>query len=322
MAGFSQYIIPWTISQVAGLLILLAAWKKPVWTRYIFAFLFLAAGIFNWFTSMRTPGAYLMYAETAVPLYRDFISGWFSNHIRVVIPVIATGQLAIGLMMLAGGSWQALGCLGIMVFLLAIAPLGVGSAFPFSIVVSVAAYLVYRHWQQRWGANDEEVGMNLPGDDIVTGADFIATRGITVRAQPNEIFPWIMQIGSGRAGWYSIDWIDNGGRKSSGEILPQFQQIEKDQFIPFTPDGKNGMWVEDYIPDRHILWTDKAGKASWCWYLVPVSEKETRLITRLRTRYNWKSLWILYYLLYDAGDIIMMSRCMKGIKQRAENINL
>lgn len=67
-----------------------------------------------------------------------------------------------------------------------------------------------------------------------------------------------------------------------------------------------------------MMWTDKEGKATWLWYLIPVGDNSTRLITRLRTKYVWTSLWIIYYLIYDVGDIIMMKKCMKGIKQRSE----
>jgi hypothetical protein len=147
MNTFLQYLIPWTISQVVSILILILAFRKPVWARYVFAFLFIAAGLFNWVTSIRTQEAYLMYADTAIGIYRDFIEGWFKEYIRLFIPMIATGQLLIGAGMLAGRKWLALGCLGIIVFLLAIAPLGIGSAFPFSITVSIAAYLVFRHWK-------------------------------------------------------------------------------------------------------------------------------------------------------------------------------
>jgi hypothetical protein len=147
MSPLHQYLVPWLISQAFSLIILFLAIRKPVWTRYLFGILFIAAGIFNWYTSIRTPEAYLMYANTAIGLYRHFIEGWFKEHIGIVIPLIATGQIIIGTFLLAGKRFLALGCLGIILFLLAIAPLGVGSAFPFSITVSVAAYLVYRHWK-------------------------------------------------------------------------------------------------------------------------------------------------------------------------------
>jgi hypothetical protein len=140
-----HYFLPWIISQIVSIIILLLAFRRPVGARYTLMVLFFAAGLFNWYASLTTPEAYMMYAETAIPLYRIFIEGWFSRNIGWVIPVIATGQLLIGTGLLIGHRWLALACLGIILFLLAIAPLGIGSAFPFSITVSIAAYLVFRN---------------------------------------------------------------------------------------------------------------------------------------------------------------------------------
>jgi hypothetical protein len=179
--------------------------------------------------------------------------------------------------------------------------------------------IVLRPLKLKWGATAEEVLMPLPGDDIVENPDFEATRGITIDASPQNIWKWIIQIGSKRAGWYSIDWIDNSRIKSSDKILPQFQKIEKGQFIPFTPDQKNGMWVKDFNENDFILWVDNDGKSTWLWKLIPDNSGKTRLLTRLNTKYKWKGIWIIYYLLFDLGDIIMMKKCLKGIKQRAEN---
>ncbi len=178
--------------------------------------------------------------------------------------------------------------------------------------------IVVRPWHLQWGATKEEAMLSLPGDSIVDKPDFSGTRGITIRATPEIIWRWIIQIGSKRAGWYSIDWMDNGGIKSSNEILPEFQKIEVGQFIPFTPDQKNGLWVKEFKEHEYILWSDKENKASWLWQLNPSNDGTTKLLTRLRTKYVWKGFWIIYYLIYDFGDIIMMSKCMKGIKRRAE----
>ncbi|HBY97042.1 MAG TPA: hypothetical protein DEP84_24360 [Chloroflexi bacterium] len=169
-----------------------------------------------------------------------------------------------------------------------------------------------------WGATKEETEESLPGDDIVQEPHFIATRAVTINAPPSEVWKWIIQIGSARAGWYSIDWLDNAGVPSSRKILPEFQKIETDDFIPFTPNQKNGMWVKDYKEFEHILWWDKKGMATWLWYLKAVGGDKTRLMTRLRTTYNFKFPWIIYYALYDFGDIVMMRKCMLGIKERAE----
>jgi hypothetical protein len=178
--------------------------------------------------------------------------------------------------------------------------------------------LVLRPWHLNWGATKQEVMLVLPGDSIVHKPDFNATRGITIHSNPELIWRWIIQIGSKRAGWYSIDWMDNAGIKSSDKILPEFQKIEIGQFIPFTPDQKNGLWVKEFKEHEYILWSDKEKKASWLWQLNQSNDGTTRLITRLRTKYIWKGIWIIYYILYDFGDIIMMSKCMMGIKKRAD----
>lgn len=123
------------------------------------------------------------------------------------------------------------------------------------------------------------------------------------------MWKWIVQIGSTRAGWYSLDLIDNANKPSAREILPEFQKIEHDYFVPFTPDQKNGMWVKDYRQADYILWWDHKGNGAWSWFLRPTVDGGTRLITRLRTRYDFSFPWLIYYLFYDFGDI----------KERAES---
>lgn len=190
------------------------------------------------------------------------------------------------------------------------------------IVGLTSLYLfVLRPWHLSWGATKDELTLSLPADNLVSNPDFNATRGITINSTPENIWKWIIQIGSKRAGWYSIDWLDNGGAKSSHKILEEFQKIEVGQFIPFTPNQKNGMWVKEFREHEYIVWIDKEGKATWLWYLYPLDKTHSRLMTRLRTKYVWKGFWIIYYLVYDIGDIVMMSKCMKGIKLRAECAN-
>lgn len=188
-----------------------------------------------------------------------------------------------------------------------------------SLILLILVYFVaIRPRLLTWGATRDEIGRSLPGDDIVKKPHFIATRAVTIQAPALEVWKWILQIGSARAGWYSLDWIDNASVPSSRELLPEFQRIEPDYFIPFTPDQKNGMWVKDYQEPAYILWWDKKGQGTWVWYLIQADNGATRLITRLRTIYDFSFPWVIYYLLYDFGDIIMMRKCMLGIKERAE----
>jgi hypothetical protein len=86
----------------------------------------------------------------------------------------------------------------------------------------VAGYWrIVRPWARRWGATEEEAARPLPGDQVVTKADFVATRAITIDAPPHDVWPWLVQIGSGRAGWYTYDRIDNAGMPSATEIIPE-----------------------------------------------------------------------------------------------------
>jgi hypothetical protein len=88
-------------------------------------------------------------------------------------------------------------------FAFATAALGAG--------VSAVYVKVVRPWALRWGATGQEAARRLPGDGVVQRADFVATRAITIHAAPGQVWPWLVQIGSGRAGWYSYDRLDNAG---------------------------------------------------------------------------------------------------------------
>ena len=131
---------------------------------------------------------------------------------------------------------------------------------------ATAAYLLYiRPWQLRWGATDEELERPMPGDEIVTRPTFNATRAVTIEARPEEIWPWIVQIGMTRAGWYSYDLLDNLGRPSARRILPQFQNLKIGDVTPMSPDGKQGPYVNDFDQERWMLWWDGKGGMSWVW---------------------------------------------------------
>ena len=188
--------------------------------------------------------------------------------------------------------------------------------------VSLGVYLRFiRPWQLRWGATDDEVASPLPGDADVPRPTFNATRAVTISARPEDIWPWLIQIGVTRAGWYSYDLFDNLGHPSAERIIPEFQHLAVGDVIPMSPDGKQGQWVKALEPNRWMLWEDKAGDSTWYWGLDPVDERQTRLITRVRMRYNWTSPMLLFDLLVEFADIVMMRKCMLGIKRRAERAN-
>ncbi|UCG51698.1 MAG: hypothetical protein JSW58_16185 [Candidatus Latescibacterota bacterium] len=185
--------------------------------------------------------------------------------------------------------------------------------------VALALYLAFvRPWQLRWGATDIEVKRSMLGDGLVANPSFNATRAVTVDARPEDIWPWIIQIGYGRAGWYSYDWIDNLGRPSAERIIPELQHMEPGDRVPMGP-GEMGMTVAAVEPGEWMVWGDES--ASWVWGLYPVDENQTRLITRVRIHYDWAHPTIVFNLLIDVGDIVMMPKCMLGIKWRAEALS-
>ena len=187
------------------------------------------------------------------------------------------------------------------------------------LIVLVLFYLAsFRPWQLRWGATDNEIKRTMPGDDIVGKPSFNATRAVTINAPAENIYPWIVQMGVSRAGWYSYDLLDNLGRPSAESILTKHQTIQVGDVIPMSPDGKQGMRVKDFSKNKWMLWWDNKGDSSWAWEIQPEGEADSRLVTRVRVRYRLFSLAIAFNLLVEFFDIVMMRKCMLGIKRRAE----
>jgi len=84
-----------------------------------------------------------------------------------------------------------------------------------------------------------------------------------------------------------------------------------------SPDGKSGTYIKDFVPNQWMLWGDKPGASTWVWGMYPINETHTHLITRVRMMYHWLSPAIVFDLLVEFTDIIMMRKSMLGIKRRA-----
>ena len=99
------------------------------------------------------------------------------------------------------------------------------AGFVLAVVGASAVWFVYRPWALRWGSTDEEIARAMPGDELLTDPSFNATRAVTINATPEEIWPWLVQIGYRRAGFYSYDRLDNDGVPSADRILPEYQGL-------------------------------------------------------------------------------------------------
>lgn len=139
-----EIIIATVISNIVALVLLLLSWKRKNIARILFSILFICAAVLNWKTVHTDPLVYLEYSKYAIPFYAGIIKGEFARHITGYVSCIALGQLLIGFGLLARDIIVKLSCMGGIIFLLAIAPLGTGSAFPFSITSAAALFILYQ----------------------------------------------------------------------------------------------------------------------------------------------------------------------------------
>ena len=140
-----HFLGPYIGSNVVAFALLVAAYRWPRVSRILFVVLFLGAGAFNIATAITDPEAYMVYADLALlDVYRDFIRGFFADRITVLVGAIAVCQLAIA-GLLAGSGWLLkAGAAGGIIFFVAIAPLGVGSAFPSTLLLATALAVLAR----------------------------------------------------------------------------------------------------------------------------------------------------------------------------------
>jgi hypothetical protein len=114
--------------------------------------------------------------------------------------------------------------------------------------------LVVRPRLVRWGASDEEVAREFPGQELIPEGTRAATMAITIDAPPAAVWPWLVQMGWGRAGWYSWDRLDNGGRPSAHELHPEWQDVSVGDRLPaWSPGGSVDAWeVAALEPERFL----------------------------------------------------------------------
>jgi len=189
----------------------------------------------------------------------------------------------------------------------------------------------------RWGATEEEVLREFPGAELIPGAARSATMAVTIDAPPADVWPWLVQMGADRAGWYSWDRLDNWGQASADRIHPEWQQISLGDGLAGTPDGSQSWQVAALEPEHFLALRmsldlggrpfDPAGPppraytdSIWAFLLEELPGERTRLIVSgyWSMRPSWlRPIFSLAFL--EPAHWVMQTRQFANLRRRIES---
>jgi hypothetical protein len=158
----------------------------------------------------------------------------------------------------------------------------------------------------------------LPGDELVADATIRWSHAITVRARPADIWPWLVQMGCRRAGWYSYDGLDNGGVRSAARIMPELQHVQVGDIFPMAPGSEDTFVVRMVDSGRVLVLGDPAGGMIWQFALEPLDEHTTRLITRVRATYDGPTFGLLLRIFWHPAHFAMQRKQLLNLKRLVE----
>ena len=198
----------------------------------------------------------------------------------------------------------------------------------FVVVVSLGYWFLLRPWHSRWGATDEELAIRLPGDEVVPEPDMVSTRAVTVAAPAVTVYAWLAQLGQGRGGMYSYEWLENligCNIHNVYRIVPELQQLTVGQVIAMGPEGYPFYRVLSFEPDKALVLqpgnpvTKEPGEGTWVFVLVERPDGTTRLISRQRARVGaGLGEFIIWRVITEPVDFIMEQKMMRTIRDLAE----
>jgi hypothetical protein len=201
-----------------------------------------------------------------------------------------------------------------------------------STLTAVAALYTLRRLGRRSGLAPGEGSEALPGDEIITNPMWQSTRAITIDAPPEQVWPWIVQMGfpSHRAGWYTPHWLDRltfGIRQRSADhVLPELQQVGVGDRIPDSDDFSTFFTVEAVEPphalvlhsSRHVIKPIRTIDFSWAFVIREIAPGRSRLL--IRARANYTPGWAVPFveLVIGPADFVNVGAMLRGIKKRVE----
>ena len=192
-----------------------------------------------------------------------------------------------------------------------------------ALLVVLTALAIYG--SRQISATPGERALALPGDDLIPQPLGSVNHAITIRRPPHEVWSWLAQMGSGRAGWYAYDFIDNGGQRSAEGILPNYQNIGVGSVLPALPGTTDVFVVAQCEADKSLVlaWRLPNGKyqTSWAFVLEQLQPDQTRLIVRGRVAPGYRPYGLPQWLALPTGRVahfIMQRKQLLRIARRAE----
>lgn len=203
-------------------------------------------------------------------------------------------------------------------------------------VAGVGAFALFRKRLRNLGATSHERRATLPGDELVPGAKSASTMAITIDAPPSAVWPWLVQMGCDRGGFYSWDRLDNGGRPSATGIHPEWQAVAVGDRVSCTPDGHWWFEVERLEPDRMLVLPSSidlgrkepfepsarrprfGSDGTWAFVLDELPNGKTRLVVRANGVVRPRMLGAANLLFWDPVHVVMQTRQLHNLKRRAE----
>ena len=195
-----------------------------------------------------------------------------------------------------------------------------------TVAIVVAFGVVGRRQLMRWGATADEVSTELPGDSILSEASVCATRAIMINARSEAVWPWVAQLGQGRGGFYSYDWVENlvgCDIHSAQRIVADWQSIGVGDALHLHPDV--ALTVTLVEPGRALVLRGAVpiGTAptpydfTWAFVLRPSPGGATRLV--VRERYMYLRRWSAFLVEpVQVVSFVMSQKMLRGIRDRAE----
>jgi proline iminopeptidase len=194
----------------------------------------------------------------------------------------------------------------------------------FGISLVFAGLTIYANRQVR--ATPDERARTLPGDDLIPHPIGSVNHAISIHRPPRDVWPWLVQMGSNRAGWYAYDFIDNGGHASAERILPGYQEIRVGTVFPALPAARDVFVVAQCEPERSLVlsWRLSNGQyqTTWAFVLDQPQPGQTRLIVRGRVAPGYHPYGLPEWFALRVGRMahfIMQRKQLLGIARRAES---